>query len=94
MSGFLKFLCGLASLAMIFFYGVYVSNNIFNYLPYSDTLINLLNNVVYFAPMLVCALASVVAVWNMSLVRWLVLVAWIIIIVASFIPGDIVAWLS
>ena len=90
MTNLLKFLVAVASLAMIVFYGVYTSNVIFDYIPYDSFFISLLDNMVYFMPMIICAMVSIIAINHVfPPVSWFLLVIWIIIMVCSFIPGSI-----
>ena len=90
MDKFLRFASWLGSLMMALFYLLYVTNNVFCYIPFDSVFVTLLDNIIYFGPIVVCGLMSVAVLWSRGKVlRWIALGLWIVVLVFSFVPGDI-----
>ena len=76
-----------ASIIMTAAYVLYVTNIIYNYIPIDSWLIDFINNFVYYGPLVVCAVASVLAVSKYGFVARLVFIAiWVMIFLFSFFP--------
>ncbi|MBQ4557824.1 MAG: hypothetical protein IJA61_00400 [Clostridia bacterium] len=90
MANFFKTMSFLASIIMLVFYGIYVSDFIFDYMPFATYISDYLGNIMYFGPMMVCALFSLSEMWEKSpITRWILLAFWVALFVASFLPGSV-----
>lgn len=84
----MKFLAGVCATAMTIFYGLFITNMIWGYIPADSFLLPLISNIMYYGPLTLAALCSLSLVWNKSLLLKIAFLAvWVSIIVFSFFPS-------
>lgn len=82
-----KLLSRATAIIMTVVYAVYVSNVVYNFIPYDSWWLDFINNCVYYGPIVICALAAMAAFSNKSfIIRMVILAIWILIFLFSFFP--------
>ena len=91
---FINVLLGICATVLAGVYIVYISNMFFSYIPVGTFFHNLINNLIYYGPLSLCALCSISLVWYKGIIfKVIVIAVWAAIIVFSFFPGLFVQWL-
>ena len=84
----MKFLMGVCATAMTVFYGLFLTNMIWGYIPADSFLLPLITNVMYYGPLTLSAVCSLSLVWNKALIYKIAFLAvWAAIIIFSFFPS-------
>jgi hypothetical protein len=84
----MKFLAGVCATAMTVFYGLFISNMIWGYIPADHFIWPFITNAMYYGPLTLSALCSLSLVWNKSLIYKIAFLAvWVAIIIFSFFPS-------
>ena len=82
-----KVITRFTAIIMTIIYAIYVSNVVYNYIPFDSQWLDFLKNCVYYGPIVICAVTAVSSVNNKGfLVRMVVLAIWILIFLFSFFP--------
>ena len=82
-----KWLSRFAAIIMTVVYAVYVSNVVYNYIPFDSWWLNFLDTCVFYGPIVICAVTAVASVSNKGLiVRLAFLAVWVLIFLFSFFP--------
>jgi len=86
----LTYIGNIGAISMLFFFGIHIVNNLFPFIPFDSVLYDILDNIVYFVPLIVCAAHTLAATWETGPVfKWILLGLWVIFIVCAFLPVDI-----
>ena len=82
-----RFLDKVTAIVMTIVYAVFVSNMVYNYIPIDSVFIEYLNTMVYYGPIVICAINAVSAVAHKGFtIRIIVLAIWVLIFLFSFFP--------
>jgi len=77
----------IVAVLMTLVYAVYVSNAVLNYIPLGSVILDYISNIVYFGPIVICALTAMGAVGHKNLLtKILFLAVWVLIFLFSFFP--------
>ena len=82
-----KAISSFAAIIMTIVYAVFVTNVLFDYIPYDSAILVYINNIIYYGPLAICAVTSIAAVSHKGFaVRLTFLIVWVGIFLFAFFP--------